>query len=79
MCSSGLPVIFHDAHNTSPPFTPHVYIQQLHVINLYLSHSSGCLSAVPLQQAGCQTVLLTPDRLSNIDLSGNCYESTVKI
>lgn len=56
-----------------------VYIQQLHVINFYLSHSSGFLSAVPLQQVGCQTVLLTPDRLSNINLSGNCYESTVKI
>lgn len=24
-------------------------------------------------------MLLSPDRLSNIDLSGNCYESTVKI
>lgn len=24
-------------------------------------------------------MLLTPDHLSNIDLSGNCYESTVKI
>lgn len=79
MCSSGLPVIFHDAHNTSPPFTPHVFTFNSCMSSTYLSHSSGFLSAVPLQQVGCQTVLLTPDRLSNIDLSGNCYESTVKI
>lgn len=53
-----------------------VYIQQLHVINFYLlSHSSGFLSAVSLlSRQSCWHLII-----SHIDLSGNCYESTVKI
>lgn len=80
MCSSGLPVIFHDAHNTSPPFTPHVFTFNSCMSSTFISHTVQVFSLRFLcSRLLVQTVLLTPDRLSNIDLSGNCYESTVKI
>lgn len=74
MDSAGLPVIFHDAFNTSSPssFRPHVFTFNCCMSSTFISSVSLDLIRVslrfPCSRLVVQIVLLTPDHLSNIDV-----------